>query len=183
MKAPGTVRPGTALCSSSLLSVRVLMVGGGCRGLALARELVANGHAVRAVTRREEGVAAIEAAGAEAWRGDPDVVGTLRYALDNVTLLLWLLGTARGTPEEVAALHGPRLRMMLERTVDTTVRGVVYEAAGTVPRDALDTGVAELRRARERDEIPFRVVDADPGDAGGWRRAARGAVHELLGAR
>ena len=159
------------------------MVGGGCRGLALARALVADGHAVRAVTRRDEGIAAIEAAGAEAWRGDPDVVGTLRYALDSVTLLLWLLGTATGTPQAVAALHGPRLRMMLERTVDTTVRGVVYEAAGTVARDALDAGVAELRRARERNEIPFRVLDADPGDADAWQSAARGAVAELLGAR
>ena len=167
----------------SLPRVRVLMVGGGCRGLALARELVADGHAVRAVTRREEGAAAIEAAGAEAWRGDPDVVGTLRYALDNVTLLLWLLGTARGTPEAVAALHGPRLRMMLERTVDTTVRGVVYEAAGSVGRDVLAAGVAELRRARERDEIPFRLVEADPAEAAAWQRATRGAVDELLGAR
>ena len=70
------------------------MVGGGCRGLALARDLVAAGHAVRAVTRREAGRREIEAAGCECWIGDPDVIGTLRYALDNVTLLLWLLGTA-----------------------------------------------------------------------------------------
>ena len=32
-------------------AVRALVVGGGCRGLALARALVADGHAVRAVTR------------------------------------------------------------------------------------------------------------------------------------
>ena len=158
------------------------MVGGGCRGLGLARELVADGHAVRAVTRRDEAAAAIEAVGAEVWRGDPDVVGTLRYALDNVTLLLWLLGTARGSAEAIAALHGPRLRMMLERTVDTTVRGVVYEAAGTVGREALDVGIAELHRARERDEIPFCLVEADPADELAWRRATRAAVDELLGA-
>ena len=72
------------------------MVGGGCRGLTLARDLVAEGHAVRAVTRRPEARAAIEAAGCECWIGTPDVIGTLRYALDNVTLLLWLLGTATG---------------------------------------------------------------------------------------
>ena len=41
------------------------MVGGGCRGLDLARDLVAEGHAVRAVTRRPEARAAIEAAEAE----------------------------------------------------------------------------------------------------------------------
>ncbi|HSD78768.1 MAG TPA: NAD-binding protein, partial [Solirubrobacteraceae bacterium] len=65
--------------------MRVLMVGGGCRGLELARGLVAEGHAVRAVTRREERRAELEAAGCECWIGDPDRIGTLRYALDNVT--------------------------------------------------------------------------------------------------
>ena len=159
------------------------MVGGGCRGLALARDLVAEGHAVRAVTRREAGRAAIEAAGAECWIGDPDVVGTLRYALDNVTVLLWLLGTASGPPERVAALHGPRLRMMLEKTTDTTVRGVVYEAAGTVDGAVLAAGVDEVRRARRLNEIPCALLEADPADAVAWRTAARAAIDGLLGDR
>ena len=72
------------------------MVGGGCRGLRLARTLVAEGHAVRAVTRSQARRAEIEAAGCECWIGDPDRIGSLRYALDNVTVLLWLLGTATG---------------------------------------------------------------------------------------
>ena len=72
------------------------MVGGGCRGLALARTLVAEGHAVRAVTRSPKRRAEIEGAGCECWIGDPDRIGSLRYALDNVTVLLWLLGTATG---------------------------------------------------------------------------------------
>ena len=79
--------------------MRVLIVGGGCRGLDLARALVADGHAVRVVTRTEARRAAIEAAGGECWIGDPDRVGTLRYALENVTLLLWLLGRRAGRPE------------------------------------------------------------------------------------
>ena len=78
--------------------MRVLLIGGGCRGLALTRELVADGHAVRAVTRTEAGRPAIEAAGAECWIGDPDVVGTLRYALESVTVLVWALGTAAARP-------------------------------------------------------------------------------------
>jgi hypothetical protein len=159
------------------------MVGGGCRGLQLARGLVAEGHAVRAVTRTEAGRPAIEAAGAECWIGDPDVIGTLRYALDNVTVLLWLLGTARGDQERVAALHGPRLRMMLDKTTDTTVRGVVYEAAGTVAPEALDGGIEEVRRAHRTNEIPFALLRADPADRGAWLRAAREAIGSLLGAR
>jgi hypothetical protein len=158
------------------------MVGGGCRGLELARELVGEGHAVRAVTRRPEARAAIDAAGAECWIGDPDVIGTLRYALDNVTVLLWLLGTATGAAEQVAALHGSRLRMMLDKTADTTVRGVVYEAAGTVAADVLAGGVDEVRRARRTNEIPYALVEVDRSDAAAWVTAARRAIDALLNA-
>jgi hypothetical protein len=159
------------------------MVGGGCRGLDLARGLVADGHAVRAVTRAEARRGELEAAGCECWIGDPDRIGTLRYALDNVTLVLWLLGTAGGPPEAVAALHGPRLRMMLEKTTDTTVRGVVYEAAGTVPADVLAGGAAEAEHARRTNEIPYALLDADPADRAAWLAAARGAIDGLLAAR
>ena len=160
--------------------MRALVVGGGCRGLDLARELVAEGHAVRAVTRRPEARAAIEAAGAECWIGDPDVIGTLRYALDNVTVLLWLLGTATGPAENVAALHGSRLRMMLDKTADTTVRGVVYEAAGTVAPDVLAAGVEEVRRARRTHELPFALLRADRAEGAAWVAAARAAMDVLL---
>jgi len=159
------------------------MIGGGCRGLDIARELIAEGHAVRAVTRREEARPAIEAAGAECFIADPDVVGTLRYALDNVTLLLWLLGTASGPADAVAPLHGSRLRMMLEKTTDTTVRGVVYEATGTVDPAALAAGVEEMRRARRTNEIPYALLEADRADREAWRRAAREAIDALLTAR
>jgi hypothetical protein len=161
--------------------VRVLLVGGGCRGLALARELVAGGHAVRAVTRDERRRGAIERAGAECWIGDPDVVGTLRYALENVTILVWALGTAAGSAEQIAALHGPRLAMMLSKTIDTTVRGVVYEASGTAGPDALASGIAELRRTCERNEIPYEIVDEDPAHEEAWIAATRQAISRLLG--
>jgi hypothetical protein len=159
------------------------MVGGGCRGLDLARALTAEGHAVRAVTRRPDARGAIEAAGAECFHGDPDVVGTLRYALDNVTILLWLLGTARGPEDKVAALHGSRLRMMLEKTTDTTVRGVVYEAAGPVAPELLATGAEEVRRAQRLNEIPYALVTADPADRRAWLADAHAAIDALLTAR
>jgi uncharacterized protein YbjT (DUF2867 family) len=154
------------------------MVGGGCRGLRLARELVADGHAVRAVTRSEERRADIEAAGCECWIGDPDRIGTLRYALDNVTVLLWLLGTATGP--NVADLHGSRLRMMLDKVTDTTVRGVLYEAAGTVDAQALQRGAAEVARARELNEIPGALLEVDPRDQEAWVGAASAGIERLL---
>lgn len=163
--------------------MRVLLIGGGCRGLCLTENLVADGHAVRAVTRSEDRRAPIEAAGAECWLGDPDVVGTLRYALDNVTIVVWALGTAAGAGEQVAALHGSRLEMMLSKTIDTTVRGIVYEAAGTVPAEVLAAGAEELRRACERNEIPHAVLRADPADSGAWVVAMRSAIDGLLAAR
>jgi len=139
---------------------RLLIVGAGsCRALALTRELVAEGHAVRGVTRGAHRDA-IEEAGGEAWIGDPDVIGTLRYASENVTLLLWLLGGV-----EQPELHGSRLEMMLEKTIDTTVRGFVYEAGP-------DSGVEVVTRMAEYNEIPYRVVPR-----GGDLRAA---VDELL---
>ena len=161
--------------------MRTLLVGGGCRGLDLTRLLVADGHAVRLVTRDEGRRAEIEAAGAECWIGTPDVIGTLRYGLENVTLLLWLLGTAAGDAEKVSALHGSRLRMMLEKTTDTTVRGVIFEAAGTVAPETLAAGVAEMEHARSTNKIPFALIDADPrGDRAAWLEQAHAAIDGLL---
>src|SRR4051794_8074318 len=157
---------------------RLLVVGGGCRALDLAAQLRAEGHAIRAVTRTEEHRAAIEAAGAECLIADPDRIGTLRYALDNVTLVLWLLGTATG--DNVAELHGSRLEMMLWRTIDTTARGIVYEAAGTVDAAALAQGRALVERFADYNEIPLRVLTADPADRAAWVMAARSGVDELL---
>lgn len=154
------------------------MVGGGCRALDLARELRGEGHAIRAVTRTEDHREAIEATGAECVIADPDRIGTLRYALDNVTLVLWLLGTASG--ENVAELHGARLEMMLWRTIDTTARGIVYEAAGTVDPEALAAGRELVERFAGYNEIPLRIIEADPSDRAAWVTAARSAVAELL---
>lgn len=162
--------------------MRVLLIGGGCRGLGLAETLIADGHAVRLVTRDEGNRARIERVGGECWIGDPDVVGTLRYALDGVTVLVWALGTATGTPEQVDVLHGSRLEMMLSKTIDTTVRGVLYETAGSVPAATLAAGAAEVRRVCELNEIPFAILDADPGARDAWVAGARAAIERLLGA-
>lgn len=161
---------------------RVLIVGCGCRGLALAGELLRDGHAVRGTTRDPSRRAELEAAGVEPYVGDPDRVGSLVYALEGVTVLCWLLGSAAGPAEAVAALHGPRLAMLFEKSVDTTVRGVVYETAGTVDAGVLAGGAAIARRARETWEIPIAFLSADPDDAAAWTAATRDAVEGLLAA-
>ena len=142
------------------------MVGGGCRGLALARSLVAEGHAVRAVTREESKRPLLEEAGCECWIGDPDRIGTLRYALGNATVLLWLLGTV-----DVPVLHGSRLAMMLERSVDTTVRGVLYEGRA---------GKGVVQAAHDRHGIPIAFLDEDAADVEAWVAGARAGIDALL---
>ncbi|HWH09544.1 MAG TPA: hypothetical protein VG165_00305 [Solirubrobacteraceae bacterium] len=159
---------------------RVLIVAGGCRGLGLAGALVELGHAVRITTRTEAGRAGIEAVGGECWIGTPDRIGSLRYALENVTVLCWLLGTVRGEPDAVGELHGRRLEFMLSQTIDTTVRGVVYEAAGTASAAALAAGAAMVGRWAALNRVPHRIVASDPADRVAWRAAAVDAVGGLV---
>jgi uncharacterized protein YbjT (DUF2867 family) len=137
---------------------------------------------VRGTTRDPAGAAHLEAEGIEAWVGDPDRVGTLTGALDGVTVVCWLLGSATGEPEALAALHGPRLRAFCERVVDTTIRGLVYEAAGALPDGLLAGGAAIAREAARTWAIPLRILDADPADRGQWLGAAERGVRELLDA-
>jgi hypothetical protein len=120
---------------------RILIVGGGCRGRRFAERMVEHGHAVRATTRGEAGRAAIEATGAECWIGTPDRLATLRGALENVTIACWMLACARGSDEEIAPLHSSRLEFFLSQAIDTTARGLVYDA-WAVPGGAGEMGGA-----------------------------------------
>jgi hypothetical protein len=157
---------------------RVLIVGCGCRGRELAWDLRAAGHAVRGTSRAREHLAEIEAAGAEPVLADPDRLGTIMPHLHGVSLVCWLMGSAEGGTAE--GLHGPRLRTLLERLVDTPVRGVVYEAAGSLAPELLAGGAAAVREASARWSIPAEVVEAEPGDRDGWLAAMTVAVERLL---
>lgn len=182
-RAVADVRPACGRASCHLVCwvvARVLMIGGGARGRALAAELAASGHAVRITTRTQGGRAAIEAAGAECWVGTPDRIASLRYALENVTIACWLLGTACGAPEQLRDLHGSRLEFFLGQTIDTTVRGLVYEAAGPVDAGVLAGGRALVHERAEHNAIPLAVLDADPRDARAWRAQALAAIDSLL---
>jgi len=161
---------------------RVLILGGGCRGRELARELLERGHAVRVTTRTERGRAAIEALGAECWVGTPDRLETLRGSLDRVTVACWLMGTAAGPAAELEALHTTRLALFLTQAIDTTVRGVLYEAGGEGgPREARAAGEELARSMTDRNRIPAVLLREDPGRVKEWLAAALAAVEALLG--
>jgi hypothetical protein len=158
---------------------RILIVGGGCRGRTLAGEMLAAGHAVRVSTRggaqRE-----IEASGAECFIGTPARLATLRAALDGATLACWLLASARGGESEVRALHGSRLQAFVRQLIDTTVRGFIYEAAGTVPAAVLAEGERSARALAQQNAIPMRTLTANPADLAAWLQDARAAIDALL---
>lgn len=148
---------------------RVLIVGCGCRGRTLGAALAADGHAVRGTSR--SAAAAIEEAGIEAVAADPDRLGTLLPALAGASAMVWLMGRAEGPT--AAAVNGPRLRAILEKLVDTPVRGFVYEAGP-------DAGAALVREAAATWQMPVEVVEADPADVGAWVAAMRAAVAAVL---
>jgi nucleoside-diphosphate-sugar epimerase len=188
---------------------RILIVGGGCRGRALAAQMVGEGHAVRITTRTEAGRSAIEATGAECFVGTPDRLATLRAALESVTIVCWLMGTASGDPQHLRALHSSRLRFFLAQVIDTTVRGFLYEASGSeaprskasgseatrskasgseapcsnVSRELLAAGEEIVRALGQRNAIPVAILADDPGEGGAWLAGARDALDALLGGR
>ena len=137
---------------------------------------------MRGTTRHQRRLAAIEAAGAEGVLGDPDRLSTLTAHLEGVSALLWLMGGATGTAEQVAAVHGPRLQSMVEALIDTPVRGVVYEAAGSAGPAALGRGAEVVRAVSSTNRMPAEIVHIDPGDTEAWTGEMAAAFEQVLAA-
>ena len=159
--------------------------------------MVGQGHAVRASTRTESGRAEIEASGAECWVGTPDRLATLRGALENVTIACWMLAGASGPTDDIEALHSSRLEFFLAQAIDTTVRGLIYDATPLgaasarasppcVDEHMLAGGTRIARALTELNAIPLVVLGADAraGDDENaderWIVAAVAAVDGLL---
>lgn len=159
---------------------RLLILGGGARGRWLAEHAVAGGNVARVVTRDRANARAIEAVGAECWIGDPNRLATVVGALDGVAIACWLLGCATGEADDVQALHGALLESFLSEAVDTTMRGFVYETAGTVAAATVAIGTATVRRIAETNSIPLRLLDVPAARREEWRAAAGEAVAALL---
>jgi hypothetical protein len=155
---------------------RVLIVGCGCRGRALGAELAGAGHAVRGTTRSAAKLDGLRASGIEGVVADPDRLGTLVPALVGVTVVCWLLGSAADSPD----LHGPRLSSLLEHLVDTPVRGLVYEAAGSAGPTLLEQGASLVSEASQTWHIPAEIVDEDPSAHEAWLEAMTAAVERIL---
>lgn len=160
---------------------RALLVGCGCRGRMLGRVLLDEGWAVRGTSRTAEGAELIAAAGIEPAIADPDRVGSIVELLGDVTVVAWLLASASGAPEQVAALQTDRLGSLLEKTVDTPVRGFAYESRGSAGEEVLSAGAALIADAAGRWHVPTARIDADPGVAERWVEIAAERIRALIG--
>lgn len=133
---------------------RALIVGCGCRGRELGTELLERGWQVRGTSRSDAGLEAIAQAGIEPARADPDRPGTILELCGDVAVVVWLLGVASGEPEQLAAIHGPRLERLLEKLVDSPVRGFLYEG---------EAGREIVERAGEIWRIRVGFLSGKPG--------------------
>jgi hypothetical protein len=96
----------------------------------------------------------------------------------NTSAMVWLMGSASG--DDVKALHRTRLETVLERLVDSPVRGMVYEAAGTLPAVLMREGATAVRKASLTWQMPNVIVEQHPRDHDAWLAAMVAAVEEVL---
>jgi hypothetical protein len=156
---------------------RALIVGCGCRGRELAAELARAGWQVRGTSRRTEVLETIEAAGIEPAAADPDRPGTVLELCRDVAVVVWLLGSANG--DAVSAIHGTRLAGLLEKLVDSPVRGFAYEAAGSVDAGTLAGGAKIVEGASERWRVPTALLTGDREEPG-WATGTAAEIERLL---
>ena len=134
---------------------------------------------MRGTSRTPEGLDAIEAVGIEPAEADPDRPGSVLDLCGDVAVVVWLLGSAVGDADAVAAIHGPRLERLLEKLVESPVRGFAYEAVGSVGSDPLTGGREIVERAGETWRIPVAFLES-ARDEPGWAIRSAAAVAGLL---
>lgn len=132
---------------------RVLIVERAGRTAALTTALGERGYAVRTLD------------------ADPLLPGHVFDALDNVTVVCWLMAAGENLHEEV---NGEQLETVLLKVVDTGVRGFVFEQPGDAPN-------AHLEHARETWHIPIAEVAAGPAGGEQWTAEVVAAVDSTLG--
>ena len=70
--------------------------------------------------------------------------------------------------------------MLCEKLVDTPVRGLLYEGAGTLGAGVLAGGAEIVRTAAATWNIPVELLTTSPDDCDAWTRDAVAAVERLL---
>ncbi len=121
----------------------------------------------------------MEAHGVEPAEADPDSPGSILDLCGDVAVVIWLLGSATGKPEEVSAIHGPRLERLLEKLVDSPVRGFAYEATGSVDPELLNAGRRIVGQAAVTWRIPVAFLTSARNEPG-WSSTTAEAMAGLV---
>ena len=77
-------------------------------------------------------------------------------------------------------LNGARLERFLHQTIDSSVRGLVYEAAGNAGDEVLADGRRLVGEIAEQNAIPFALLARDQSDPVEWLEHALEAVGALV---
>ena len=113
---------------------------------------------------------------------DPYRLATVTPLLAGASVVIWPLASATGTDDQISAVHSTRLESLLGKLVDSGVRGMVYEATGSVRGDLLRAGAAQVRKSGEWFRMPVEVIEQDPADHDAWVGAMRDAFARILAA-
>ena len=119
---------------------------------------------MRGTSRREEGLAAIEAAGIEPALADPDRPGTLLELVGDVAVVFWLLGSAEG--DAGGACGDPRRRGWSGCWNAWSTRrcaGSSTRRAGSVDPAVLEAGAEVVRTAARTWRIPVGILGGRTG--------------------
>jgi hypothetical protein len=159
---------------------RALIVGCGCRGRLVGKRLLAEGWQVRGTSRYENGLVAVGEAGIEPALADPARPETVLELVGDVTVVLWLLASATGERQALSAIHGSRLERVMERLIETPVRGFVYEMKGSVDPILLAHGREVMEATGDTWRVPISMVFVDPSDPHDWAEIMAGAALGLV---
>ena len=122
---------------------------------------------MRGTSRREEGLAAIEAAGIEPALADPDRPGTVLELVGDVAVVVWLLGSAAGRAGGRSTRStAPRLERAAGKAGRHPGAGLRLRGARAASTPVLLRAGREARPRRRRAPggSRSRVVEADPAD-------------------
>lgn len=100
--------------------------------------------------------------------------------LAGVSVVCLLLGSAAGANRSVQALHLERVPALARYCIDTPVRGIVYEGAGSAGPRLLAEAARALEEIGTANHMPVVIARADPADHGRWLAEMESSVAAVL---
>ena len=158
--------------------MRVLVTGAtGFLGVAICRELLARGHAVRALVRPASGLAGLEGLGVEVARGDVLDAGSVRAALAGRDAVVHAAGIARigADARETSAVNVRGAETVLGAALEAGVARAVLTSSTSVMGGTRDPVVADETTPGNAEALGIGYfVSKLRGERAGLALAARG---------